>query len=154
MHRSNLCRMYKFWRTAVSPRSIIYCLPPQSRYLSVLFPWNFKVKLCMYFLFLPCSAHLILLDLTTQTIFFVRSKVVFTRRLVGPNVVSSSLSNTLILCSSLRARDPISHHYTKAAGRICIVSRSISWCLGHVVEGTWWLLSIHYRSTLVQDVQR
>src|SRR5215469_10671914 len=79
-----------------------------------------------------CSAHLILLDLTTCTILgeeyrsfssslrnFLHSPV--TSSLLGPNTLLNTLfSNTLSLCSSLNVNDQASHPY-KTTGRIIVL---------------------------------
>src|SRR5215469_8772294 len=79
-----------------------------------------------------CSAHLILLDLTTCTILgeeyrsfssslcnFLHSPV--TSSLLGPNILLNILfSNALSLCSSLNVSDQVSHPYKKQA-KLCKV---------------------------------
>src|SRR5215510_4829033 len=79
-----------------------------------------------------CSAHLILLDLTTCTILgeeyrtfssslcnFLHSPV--TSSVLGPNTLLNTLfSNTLSLCSSLNVSDQVSHPY-KTTGKIIVL---------------------------------
>jgi len=94
---------------------------------SGLFPSDFPIK----FLYMPlvspiratCTAHLILLDLTTRTIFgeeyrsfssslcsFLYSTV--TSSVLGPNIFLNALfANTFNLSSSLNVSDQVSHPY-------------------------------------------
>jgi hypothetical protein len=101
----------------------------------VSFPQVSPPKPCMHISYTPhvntCSAHLILFDLIMRKIdekyrslsfslcSFLCSSV--TSSLLGPNIFLSTLfSDTLSLCSSLNAKDQISHPY-KRTGKIIVL---------------------------------